>query len=227
MNFYCFLLSQIRNFAKEKSSNPSKPFEGGGSNKIFIEDSTDPNAAGMYTHSVYIFNDKIEAPIDLLKHYVFKIHFWVSLAVIFLTSSVSANVFSIAYIGATMIFLWQGTDFYMKPLRSIIMWWDSLLIYNVFVFVLIVFMKIFGCQFGEQIPAKFCLIADILDLPCGNNKPTSTFCNKSGPELPYLSDAVILCVIILQRRIFLSFYFFNVITDAFTTTILSARLVEA
>lgn len=170
-----------------------------------------------------MFKDKIENLVDPLKFYIFNVQYWVSLATICLAGTRRFDVFSLGYISGGFIFLWFGTDFYMKPLTTIIKWWNALLTYNVLVIVLKVLIKIFICRFGEKIPLEYCWIAHMFDLPCSDSKMTSDFCTLLENEPPYLCDGIAFILIIFQRRIFLSYFFSNVVNETFTTSILASR----
>lgn len=211
-------------FEAEKKREHSKPFEGGGSNKTFLSEST--NGLDKYQNSMYMFNDKIENFVDPLKFYIFNIQYWVSLATICITGTRRFDVFSLGYISGAFIFLWYGTEFYTKPLETIVRWWDVLLTYNVWVIVLKVMIKIFICRFGEKIPLEYCWIANMFDLPCAKLK-TSDFCIMMEKEPPYLYDGFAFVLIIFQRRIFLSYYFLNVVGETLkVTSVLASRFVD-
>lgn len=201
-----------------------KPFEGGGSNKPILSENINVNGMEIFEHNIYIFKDKIENFVDLLKFYVFTIQFWVSLAIIFLAGTYIVDLFSLGYICAVFVFLWFGTSYYLKPLREIIKWWDLFLLFNVFVIACKVISKIMGCSFAQSTPREYCWAATLLDLPCVSNKHISNFCeNLNDPK--YFCDLIAFVMIIIQRRIFLSYYFFNVINDTFTQDILASRFV--
>lgn len=178
----------------------------------------------MHEHRIYVFKDKIESFVDLIKFYTFTIQFWVSLAIIFLAGTYKVGLFSLGYICAVFVFLWFGTNFYVKELRMIIKWWDFFLIYNVIIIASKVLLKVLGCRFEEAIPSSYCWLADLLDLPCAGEEGTS-FCDSLGQNPEYLCDIIVFIMIIIQRRIFLSYYFFNIINDTFTQTILASRFV--
>lgn len=179
----------------------------------------------MYEHNIYVFKDKIENFVDLLKFYVFTMHFWVSLAFIFLAGTYKADLFSLGYICAVFVFLWFGTKYYVKPLRTIIKWWDFFLLYTVIVIITKVLFKILSCRFGEFIGSKYCFTANLLDLPCADARYKSEFCSSSENDPTYFCDVIAFIMIIAQRRIFLSYYFFNIINDTFTQAILASRFV--
>lgn len=180
----------------------------------------------MHEHPIYVFSDpdQVQGFVDILKRYIYRVHFWVSLIIIFYAGSSHITIFSIGYIGFAFVLLWYGTDFYLKPLRTIVKYWDILLLFNVCIIIIKMTIKIFGCRFGRQIPSETCWFAKIFDMPCSDKLKTE-FCSNQ-PGVPYLYDGIAFLVIILQRRIFLSYYFYNVISDTFMTSILASRFVH-
>lgn len=212
-------------FKIEKSRDLSKPFEGGGSNKAILAENISINGMQIHEHNIYVFKDKIENFVDLLKFYTFTVQFWVTLAIIFLAGTYKVDLFSLGYICAVFVFLWFGTDYYVKALRTIIKWWDFLLLYSVIVAISKVLFKILGCRIGEEISQEYCWSSNSLDLPCANPKYKSGFCNNLEEDPKYFCDAIAFVMIVVQRRIFLSYYFFNVISDTCTQAILASRFV--
>lgn len=79
-----------------------------------------------------------------------------SLAVIFLVGTYRVDIFTLGYIAYVFMFLWMGTDFYAKKLRTIVRWWDKLLAFTVTVIVIKMGIKILGCQFGYKNPLAYC-----------------------------------------------------------------------
>lgn len=71
--------------------------------------------------------------LDILKCIVFLGTFWVTLAIVFLAGSSHPNIYSIGYLVGSFIFLWQGGEFYLRPINTILRWWKFLVAYNVFV----------------------------------------------------------------------------------------------
>lgn len=47
---------------------------------------------------------------------------WVTLAIMFMTGTNRVNLFSMGYLIGSFIFLWQGTDFYLRPKEAILQW---------------------------------------------------------------------------------------------------------
>jgi piezo-type mechanosensitive ion channel component 1/2 len=98
-----------------------------------------------FTNPTHDFIDKIRNYLDIAKRFVFLLFFWAALAIVFLTGTSRVNILSIGYIIGSFIFLWQGTDFYLRPIYVIISWWNKLILYNVSVVVIKSFLQLFGC----------------------------------------------------------------------------------
>lgn len=71
--------------------------------------------------------------LDILKCIIFLGTFWVTLAIVFLAGSSHPNIYSIGYLVGSFIFLWQGGEFYLRPINTILRWWKFLVAYNVLV----------------------------------------------------------------------------------------------
>lgn len=201
-----------------------RQFEGGGSNKSILKENIDHIGFEISHHDVYAFKEQLDTLIDILKAYVFEVHFWVSLGIIFLATTYRVDIFSLGYIANVFVFLWLGTDFYVRPLREIIKRWNSLLIYNVTIIILKVIINFIGCNFGDKISADYRWLANFFEMPW-SEYDRNEVCYSSKLEEPFIVDGIIFAVILFQRRIFLSYYFFNVINDTIITSVLSSRFV--
>lgn len=217
------MTSQLAVFEQEKSRNVLKPFEAGGSNRTILTEIINIDGLDIFEHPIYTFGEKFHNVVDVIKWFVFKIQFWVSLASIFLLGTLNIDVFSLGYVFGAFVFLWQGTSFFKKNIRGILKWWNVMLMYNLSSFIIKILLKVLGCTFGEKIPRKYCWFADLLDIPCSDSNLKSSFCESFKKYSPFLLDSFVFVVIIMQRRIFLSYYFFNVINETFLTEILASR----
>lgn len=178
----------------------------------------------IHEHPIYQLKEKNETLIDLGKAYVFKIQYFVTLAAIVLVGLYNADLFSVFYLAGAFVFLWFGADLYMKPLAKIISLWDAFFMCNVFIMTTKVLVRIVSCQFGERIPSEYCWIADAFDLPC-STKTSTAFCRSNNEDLSYMNDRIAFVFILLQRRIFLSYYFCNVIHETYARSVLASRFV--
>lgn len=66
--------------------------------------------------------------LDILKRIVLIGFIWFTLAIVFLAGTNRVNLFSLGYLIGSFIFLWQGNDYYLRPVNVILKWYC---IYNV------------------------------------------------------------------------------------------------
>jgi len=160
---------------------------------------------------------------EFLKKFIFKSHLWIVLTLMFFIGTVYTRIFSLGYITASFIFFWQGTDFYSKPLKTIKKWWNIILVYNVFVILIRYGVKVFGCLFKDEIAINICWILNFIDFPCNMTDDGETFCENISNQTIYISDTALFFLIIFQKRIFSSLYFYNAVYDTYITNLLAAR----
>lgn len=137
----CRQLIVFRIEARYENSVVSYP---GGSNKSVLDD-IDKLGTAPFDNPTHDFIDKIRNYLDILKRFVFVLFFWAALAIVFLTGTSRVNILSVGYIIGSFIFLWQGTDFYLRPINVIISWWNYLIGYNVSVVVIKTAIQLVGC----------------------------------------------------------------------------------
>lgn len=201
------------------------PFKFGGEN-----DSTIPpkkyGLKNIYKHSIYLFPEKIDNFMDLFKRYIFKIQYWMTISVIFLAGTKKIDIFSLCYITCSFVFLWQGTEFYLKSLNVLLHQWNLLLAYNITAISLKVIIKILGCASGKKIPKDYCFLLSIFDVPCASDSRSiedSIFCHDLNQRNALFWDMLAFAFIIIQRRIFQSYYFYNIKQDTRITNIMASR----
>lgn len=71
--------------------------------------------------------------LDVLKCIVYFSSFWVTLSVVLLTGTNNISAFSLGYLVSSFLFCYIGTNFYMKPIRTILRCWHVLVTFNVIV----------------------------------------------------------------------------------------------
>lgn len=177
---------------------------------------------------------------------------WITLAIVFLAGTNRVNFFSLGYLVGSFIFLWQGSDLYLRPIPKIlkayvyhisihplqfnlfICRWNWLLGYNVAVIMVKTILQIWGCIFFDDVNA--CWLMKLLGIGCiqkfglspllpGSAK--STQCPAVPREDIGLAwDGLCFGFLIMQRRIFNSFNFFHIIDETKATTILASRGAE-
>lgn len=62
----------------------------------------------------------VRSYLDVVKRVVLQGFLWVTLAIVFLAGTNRVNLFSIGYLIGAFVFLWQGSDFYLRPIPKII-----------------------------------------------------------------------------------------------------------
>uniref|UniRef100_A0A2H1X0Q2 SFRICE_003784 n=1 Tax=Spodoptera frugiperda TaxID=7108 RepID=A0A2H1X0Q2_SPOFR len=104
--------------------------------------------------------------LDVVKRMVFLGMLWVTLAIMFMTGTNRVNLFSMGYLIGSFIFLWQGTDFYLRPKDAILKWWSWLVRYNVSVVVVKTLLQIPGCIFSSVMQEHACWLVQLLGIGC-------------------------------------------------------------
>lgn len=81
------------------------------------------------------------------------------------------NIFSIGYLLGSFIFLWQGADFYLRPIHTILCWWKYLVAYNIFVITMKIalYIPVFAfIEFFKTNPNDACFLK-IFGITCVQN----------------------------------------------------------
>lgn len=169
--------------------------------------------------------------LDIVKCTVFIGCYWTSLAVVFLAGTNRVSIFSIGYLVGSFIFLWQGTEFYLRPIHTIIRWWTYLISYNLFVIATKVLLQIPGCIFATDL-ANVCWLTQLLGISCIRNYAgvppivDSPEACAIGEDVGLGWDGLCFAILVFQLRIYQSYYFTHIINESKAITILSSRGAE-
>lgn len=74
--------------------------------------------------------------LDILKCVVYFSSFWVTISAVLFTGTNNVSAFSLVYLASSFLFCYIGTNFYMKPIRSILRWWTALITFNIIVIII-------------------------------------------------------------------------------------------
>ncbi|XP_015242628.1 PREDICTED: piezo-type mechanosensitive ion channel component 1 [Cyprinodon variegatus] len=157
--------------------------------------------------------------LDMVKVLVFRYFFWFVLSVVFITGATRISVFGLGYLIASFFFLLFGTKLLVRPSRVRLMLWDCLIIYNVAVIISKNALSILACVFVTEMQARFCWVIQLFSLVCtvkgyyDAEAVSSETCSLPVEEAGILWDSLCLLCLLLQRRVFLSFYFLHVTTE--------------
>ncbi|KAF7643979.1 hypothetical protein LDENG_00230120 [Lucifuga dentata] len=170
--------------------------------------------------------------LDMLKVIIFSYMFWFVLTIIFITGTTRISIFCMGYLVACFYFLLVGGDLLLKPVKSILLYWDCLIGYNVFVITMKNILSILACGFIKSLVLNHCWLIQLFSLACtikGYAKPeqhSSKQCELPSGEAGIIWDGVCFCFLLLQRRVFRSHYFLYVVLDLRNTQLLASRGAE-
>uniref|UniRef100_A0A3Q1FU82 Piezo type mechanosensitive ion channel component 1 (Er blood group) n=1 Tax=Acanthochromis polyacanthus TaxID=80966 RepID=A0A3Q1FU82_9TELE len=157
--------------------------------------------------------------LDMAKVLVFRHFFWFVLSVVFITGATRISVFGLGYLLACFFFLLFGTRLFFKPSRTRLILWDCLIIYSVAVIISKNLLSILACVFVSEMQKGFCWVIQLFSLVCtikGYYDPkevSDNTCSLPVEEAGIIWDSICFLCLLLQRRIFLSFYFLHVIAE--------------
>ncbi|KAL9871153.1 piezo-type mechanosensitive ion channel component 2 isoform 2-T2 [Geothlypis trichas] len=168
--------------------------------------------------------------LDMYKVIIFSYLFWFVLTIIFITGTTRISIFCMGYLVACFYFLLFGGDLLLKPIRSILRYWDWLIAYNVFVITMKNILSIGACGYIESLIQKSCWVIQAFSLACtvkGYHIPTSNpDCKLPSGEAGIIWDSICFAFLLLQRRVFMSYYFLHVVADIKASQILASRGAE-
>ncbi|XP_030384816.1 piezo-type mechanosensitive ion channel component isoform X1 [Scaptodrosophila lebanonensis] len=213
------------------ASNDDYP---GGSNRSVIADIANLGRV-PFDNPTHDFCSYIRNYSDILKNGVLCGFYWFTLAVVFLAGTNIADLLALGYLIGAFVFLWQGSDFYLRPIKTIISRWKWLLAFNVANILIKTSFQMAGCLFMKPLTTHCCWLVHMLGITCTSNvakdmllpeetEPLPTGeCPKITHQIVLLWDTICFAFIIFQLRIFKSHYFCHIITDTKANNILASR----
>ncbi|XP_037126743.1 piezo-type mechanosensitive ion channel component 1 isoform X2 [Syngnathus acus] len=157
--------------------------------------------------------------LDMAKVLVFRHLFWFVLSVVFMTGATRVSVFGLGYLLACFFFLLFGTQLLVQASRTRLAMWDCLIIYNVTVIISKNILSILACVFVIEMQKGFCWMIQLFSLVCtvkgyyDPNLVSDKKCSLPIEEAGIIWDSICFLFLLLQRRVFLSFYFFHVVAE--------------
>ncbi|KAG9347820.1 hypothetical protein JZ751_003836 [Albula glossodonta] len=161
-----------------------------------VEICRDLDAASFSRHNPVPDFIHCRSYLDMLKVIMFSYLFWFVLTIIFITGTTRISIFCMGYLVACFYFLLFGGELLLKPIKSILHFWDFLIAYNVFVIT----MK--------------------------NILSPNEHCELPSDEAGIIWDSICFAFLLLQRRVFMSYYFLHVVADIRSSQILASRGAE-
>ncbi|KAM4705939.1 piezo-type mechanosensitive ion channel component 2 [Rhinophrynus dorsalis] len=168
--------------------------------------------------------------LDMGKVIMFSYLFWFVLTIIFITGTTRISIFCMGYLVACFYFLLFGGNLLLKPIRIILRYWDWLIAYNVFVITMKNILSIGACGYIESLIKNSCWLIQAFSLACtvkGYKIPANTpDCELPSGEAGIIWDSICFAFLLLQRRVFMSYYFLHVVADIKSSQILASRGAE-
>ncbi|XP_035271932.1 piezo-type mechanosensitive ion channel component 2-like [Anguilla anguilla] len=195
-----------------------------------VEICRDLDAASFSRHNPVPDFIHCRSYLDMLKVIVFSYLFWFVLTIIFITGTTRISIFCMGYLVACFYFLLFGGDLLLKPIKSILHFWDFLIAYNVFVITMKNILSIVACGYINALVPKNCWLIQLFSLACtikGYTRPDpNRLCDLPSDEAGIIWDSICFAFLLLQRRVFMSYYFLHVVADIRSSQILASRGAE-
>ncbi|KAM6163885.1 piezo-type mechanosensitive ion channel component 2-like [Rhynchocyon petersi] len=137
--------------------------------------------------------------LDMVKVVVFRYHYWFVLCLVFLTGTMRINILGAGYLVAFGYLMLHGRHLLLKPVQSILRPWDRLIAFSLLV------------------------VATKTLLSVGASIPEDESCEPPEKEAGILWDTLCFTFLLVQRRIFLSYYHLHVVADLKAAEALAPR----
>ncbi|XP_026094030.1 piezo-type mechanosensitive ion channel component 2-like isoform X2 [Carassius auratus] len=197
-----------------------------------VEICRDLDAASFSQHNPVPDFIHCRSYLDMLKVIMFSYMFWFVLTIIFITGTTRISIFCMGYLVACFYFLIFGGELLLKPIKSILHYWDFLIAYNVFVITMKNILSIAACGYIKALVANHCWLIQLFSLACtiqGYSKPEQNAnkqCELPSDEAGIIWDSICFAFLLLQRRVFMSYYFLHVVADIRSSQLLASRGAE-
>ncbi|KAI3374769.1 hypothetical protein L3Q82_021318 [Scortum barcoo] len=198
-----------------------------------VEICRDLDAASFSVHNPVPDFIHCRSYLDMLKVIMFSYLFWFVLTIIFITGTTRISIFCMGYLVACFYFLLFGGELLLKPIKKILHYWDFLIAYNIFVITMKNILSILACGYINSLITNHCWLIQLLSLACTikqyrTNQPTDTSnrCELPSNEAGIIWDSICFAFLLLQRRVFMSYYFLHVVADIRASQILASRGAE-
>uniref|UniRef100_A0A4W4G1K0 Piezo-type mechanosensitive ion channel component n=1 Tax=Electrophorus electricus TaxID=8005 RepID=A0A4W4G1K0_ELEEL len=168
--------------------------------------------------------------LDMMKVFVFSYFFWLVLCLVFITGTTRINIFCLGYLVACFYFMLFGDTVLLQPVRNILRVWDCLIAYTSVVICLKNLLSLGSCAYLDNLLKNGCWFIQAFSMFCtikGYDVPEpNDECELPEGEAGIVWDAICFTVLLVQRRIFLSYYFLYVVSDLRASKILASRGAE-
>ncbi|XP_071635421.1 piezo-type mechanosensitive ion channel component isoform X5 [Temnothorax longispinosus] len=213
---------------EQQGLRPGKEFVAGHNYSVF-QDMEKPN----FVNPVKDYVSHIHSWLDVIKRGGMMSLMWVTLSIMFLAGTKRTNLFSLGYLIGAFIFLWQGSNFYLRPMKTILKWWNMLIGYNVIVIFSKALLQGVGCVLIKDLERSACWLVQLLGIACLKKFKSSTElmldpakCSVTSEDIGMVWDGLCFAFLLMQKRLFKSYYFFHIVDETKAMSILASRGAE-
>uniref|UniRef100_H2TFE0 Piezo type mechanosensitive ion channel component 2 n=1 Tax=Takifugu rubripes TaxID=31033 RepID=H2TFE0_TAKRU len=189
-----------------------------------VEICRDLDAASFSVHNPVPDFIHCRSYLDMLKVIMFSYLFWFVLTIIFITGTTRISIFCMGYLVACFYFLLFGGELLLKPIKKILHYWDFLIAYNIFVITMKNILSILACGYINSLMVNHCWLIQLFSLAC--TIKAEQICDLPRNEAGIIWDSICFAFLLLQRRVFMSYYFLHVVADIRASQILASRGAE-
>ncbi|GIY02294.1 piezo-type mechanosensitive ion channel component [Caerostris darwini] len=221
-DFFQLLFACCQLFVFHIETSPVAGLYEGGSNKEIDFNNPEPNPIPDFVTCK-------KTILDMLKVLIFYAFYWISLAVVFQAGTSRINLFAMGYVISCFYFLWNGNEFYLKSRPALLRMWNILLAYNVTVILFSCLLQLVGCTYFELLCQKQCWLVQLLGIACQQrvkDSPHTVAKCTFEPDPGLVYDIICFVFLLLQRRLFSSYYFQHVVNEVKAQQVLSSRGAE-
>ncbi|CAI9585775.1 unnamed protein product [Staurois parvus] len=135
------------------------------------------------------------------------------------------------YLMACFHFMLFGGSLLLKPVRHLLKLWNYLIVYTAFVITMKNVLSIGACVYLDKLMKNNCWLIQTFSMFCtikgyDLNIPSDDICELPENEAGIVWDAICFTFLLIQRRVFCSYYFLYVVADLKASKLLASRGAE-
>ncbi|KAL7985611.1 hypothetical protein Chor_004181 [Crotalus horridus] len=139
------------------------------------------------------------------------------------------SIFCVGYLVACFYFMHFGQSLQLKPIRDILRPWDYLIVYTTLVITVKNLLAVGACAYLNKLQINYCWLIQTFAMYCTIpgyevDPPNNEICELPKDEAGILWDAVCFTFLLIQRRVFMSYYYLYIVTDLKATDCLASRM---
>nr|XP_020660013.1 piezo-type mechanosensitive ion channel component 2-like [Pogona vitticeps] len=226
-DFLLLLLASLQWQVFEDENKPVVRMKAG--DNVEISRSLDPVGLNEYSPVPNFIHCR--SYLDMAKVIMFRYHFWFALCLIFMTGTSRISIFCVGYLVACFYFMLFGGSLQLKPVKDILRLWDCLIAYTALVIAMKNLLAIGPCAYLSQLQRNHCWLIQMFGMFCtipgyDVDPAEDEICELPENEAGIIWDAICFTFLLIQRRVFTSYYYLYIVADLKAAEILASRGAE-